>query len=249
MEINNQQRIPKILSLGGGVQSSCLLYLNIMDKIDIDYAVFADTGAEPEYVYEHLEYLKSISKIPIYTVKAKYDLVQDLERGKLQMPAFVESKSGKSAMLSKHCTTDYKIRPCHKFIRNREGYKRGYIYHIMIGISTDEQRRVHITKPPYMNIYPLIFDIPMSRNDCVLYAKENGFNIPQKSGCICCPYTSKKNAKEIKLSENDLILNSKIETLANNIRPCRLNRYIDIMNQEEEPTTGNLFECSGFCFS
>ena len=65
----------KILSLGGGVQSSCLIYLNVKGVIELDYAVFADTGAEPEYVYQHIEYLKTIARIPIYTVRAKIDLI------------------------------------------------------------------------------------------------------------------------------------------------------------------------------
>jgi hypothetical protein len=235
--------VKKILSLGGGVQSSCLIYLNVKGVIELDYAVFADTGAEPEYVYQHIEYLKTIARIPIYTVRAKIDLIADLERGKMQMPALINGGKGR---LSKHCSMDYKIRPIYKFIKERENYKRGDKYEMVIGISSDEQQRARLTPPPFVNSYPLIFDLQMNRAACIAYAENNGFNIPKKSGCVCCPYATKANA-DVPYSEIDRVLNDRIETLARAIRPdAVLNRYI---NQPDAPPLPSLFECSGYCLT
>ena len=48
------------LSLGAGVQSSCLALMaqEGLTKHKPDYMIFADTGWEPSFVYEHVEYLK-----------------------------------------------------------------------------------------------------------------------------------------------------------------------------------------------
>ncbi len=48
----------RILSLGAGVQSSTLLLMATHGEIDIDRAIFADTGWEPKGVYAWLEILK-----------------------------------------------------------------------------------------------------------------------------------------------------------------------------------------------
>ena len=50
----------RILSLGAGVQSSCLALMaqEGLTKHKPDYMIFADTGWEPSFVYEHVEYLK-----------------------------------------------------------------------------------------------------------------------------------------------------------------------------------------------
>ena len=58
----------RILSLGAGVQSSCLALMaqEGLTKHKPDYMIFADTGWEPSFVYEHVEYLKkAITICPI----------------------------------------------------------------------------------------------------------------------------------------------------------------------------------------
>ena len=61
-EGKGEQREPtmRILSLGAGVQSSCLALMaqEGLTKHKPDYMIFADTGWEPKFVYEHVEYLK-----------------------------------------------------------------------------------------------------------------------------------------------------------------------------------------------
>ena len=44
----------RILSLGAGVQSTTLLYMMLNGDVEpVDHIIFADTGWEPEPVYEH----------------------------------------------------------------------------------------------------------------------------------------------------------------------------------------------------
>lgn len=62
---------PRVLNLGIGTQSSVVMFL--MERGELpraDYAVFSDTGWEPAEVYEHLEWLKERTTIPIVTVTA-----------------------------------------------------------------------------------------------------------------------------------------------------------------------------------
>ena len=69
-----------VISLGAGVQSTVLYLLAAEGKITPEPAgaVFADTGWEPPYVYEHLDWLESLDTgIPIYRVQAG-DLYSDV---------------------------------------------------------------------------------------------------------------------------------------------------------------------------
>lgn len=73
----------RVLSLGAGVQSSALLFMfedGTMPNPP-DFAIFADTQAEPESVYTWLKFLqKTIKKVPIY-IESKGDLVKDSLEG------------------------------------------------------------------------------------------------------------------------------------------------------------------------
>lgn len=59
----------RVLSLGAGVQSSTLLLMSELGELPrLDAAIFADTGAEPSYVYAWLEWLMAQVTIPVYRV-------------------------------------------------------------------------------------------------------------------------------------------------------------------------------------
>jgi hypothetical protein len=63
--------VKRILNLGAGTQSSVVMML--MERGELpraDYAVFSDTGWEPAEVYEHLDWLRARTTIPIVTVEA-----------------------------------------------------------------------------------------------------------------------------------------------------------------------------------
>ena len=55
-----------IISLGAGVQSTAMALLAHHKEIKPpDYAVFADTGWEPQAVYDHLDWLESYLNFPV----------------------------------------------------------------------------------------------------------------------------------------------------------------------------------------
>ena len=78
METAIRQTTYRALSLGAGVQSSVLALLlsrqyhdlGLLDYPTPDCAIFADTGWEPQYVYEHLDWLESQLSYPLIRVSA-----------------------------------------------------------------------------------------------------------------------------------------------------------------------------------
>lgn len=72
----------RVLSLGAGIQSTTLFIMSAQGILPkLDFAIFADTGAEPKEVYEHLDRLEREvaipAGIPILRVR-QGDLDQDL---------------------------------------------------------------------------------------------------------------------------------------------------------------------------
>lgn len=69
-----------ILSLGAGVQSTTVYLFAMEGAVHLDAAVFADTGDEPQAVYEHLKWLQSLNGPPIH-IASRGRLSADLLRG------------------------------------------------------------------------------------------------------------------------------------------------------------------------
>ena len=103
---------------GGGVQTSAILCLYKEGKVKFKKAIFADTGAEPGYVYEHLEKMKSLfPKLIISTKKGKL-LENTFKENFITAPVYtrIEDKNRKGRRV---CTARYKIFPVAKEIRKQ----------------------------------------------------------------------------------------------------------------------------------
>ena len=97
----------RILSLGAGVQSSTLL-MKIYNGVikPVDYAIFADTGNEPQEVYDWFEFItdKVKDKIKILIVnndRNTGDITKDLlssEGFHASIPVHVKNANGKKGM-------------------------------------------------------------------------------------------------------------------------------------------------------
>lgn len=114
-----------------------------------DVAIFADTGHEPRFtrvqnpaggwieggIYGWLQWLEKQLPFSVRTVAAG-DLAVDslrLKRSALSgkvysrnlIPAFVLKDDGKRGILGRKCTTDYKIAPIHRLVRELLGKRLG----------------------------------------------------------------------------------------------------------------------------
>jgi len=174
----------RVLSLGAGVQSSTLLLMAREGQLDLDVAVFADTQWEPAAVYAHLDWLESVSTVPIYRVTAG-NLRSDALANRTQswMPVYDDAGN----QLKRQCTRNYKIRPIRQQIRALGGGPRHPVDQI-IGISLDEWQRVRTSDVAYIrHVYPLI-ERRMTRTDCLAWIGQHGYPRPPRSHCIGCPF-------------------------------------------------------------
>lgn len=200
-------------SLGAGVQSTAMYLLACEGRRRRpEIAVFADTGGEPQYVYDHLtrleEYGKRHDGPPIVRVSAGVLHEDMFKKRSVSAPLWIKKPNGELAFGGRWCTDKYKTRPIHQFLRKWAGVPRGCkvpIVHINLGISTDEATRQKTSKEPWISFgHPLltVLDEPgglgWSRQHCLDYLESVGWGETPKSACAFCGYHSDELWSEIK---------------------------------------------------
>lgn len=184
----------RAISLGAGVQSSTLLLMVREGELEAECAVFADTGWEPAAVYHHLDWLDSVSTIPIYRVSRGNIRRDALGDGRfVSMPIYTLGETGDEGIGRRQCTREYKVDPIGAKLRELLGAApRCRIppgaAESLIGLSLDEVARMKPSRNAWVvNRWPLI-ERRMTRQDCVLWLQRRGYPIPPKSSCVGCPY-------------------------------------------------------------
>ena len=175
-----------------------------------DCAIFADTGDEPQRVYEHLAWLET--KLPFIVHRVKRpgmtlgnhmaNAVKTKSTRTAAAPFFTKDPEG---MLPRQCSTEFKVRPIDRKVRELIGplVSNVVMVHRWIGISWDEAIRMRQSKVKYsVNRYPLI-EKEMHRHHCLSWLERNGYPRPPKSACVFCPYHDKNQWRELKNSPAD----------------------------------------------
>lgn len=184
-----------VISLGAGVQSSTMALMAKHGEITPQphFAVFADTGDEPDEVYDWLTQLSGWLPFPVYRVMRSRLSEHLLEWGHSQIPAFIRSPvTGKPVIGKRQCTKHWKIVPVNQEIRRRTGnrgrkLKPGTIVSWQ-GISWDEIARMRESREAWIaHRFPLI-ELRMRREDCLRWMKTSNYPEPPKSACVECPY-------------------------------------------------------------
>jgi hypothetical protein len=266
-----------IISLGAGVQSSTMALMAAHGEITPmpHCAIFADTQAEPEGVYKWLDWLEKQLPFPVKRVTAG-SIIQDVFTLRMKrdnsgffihsnIPAFVTGTDGKEGMIPRQCTTNFKIEPLKKAVRQIVKPPRGCkeVRAIQwIGISLDEVQRMKENREPWLvNRWPLV-DMRMSRHDCLRWMEAKGYPKPPRSACFFCPYKSdaewrRLRAEEPKLFERAVLFEKGFQHMKKaggldglpflHARRVPLDT-IDFSSEEERGQT-NLFnnECEGMC--
>lgn len=203
------------LSLGAGVQSSTLALMAAVGEITPmpDFAIFADTQAEPKSVYKWLDWLEKQLPFPVHRV-TRGNMTEEMmmlrtakdgrQWTKGAIPAFMQAPDGSIGLLGRSCTADYKIAPILKNLRRLCGIKRGE-KHVQvtqwIGISYDEIQRMKPSRDKWtQHRWPLI-ELQMRRHDCLAWLKKHGFPEPPRSACSYCPFHSNKEWRRLKEHE------------------------------------------------
>lgn len=209
----------EIISLGVGVQSTALYLKSCMGELPrADYAIFSDTGKEKQQTLillsELMKWSVKNNGIPIIHATDR-NLFKDLlavtlhDKSSFQtIPSFTKNEDGSIGMLKRQCTLHYKIRPVDSVIRSIYGlkpYARLPQTRVWKGISLDEISRMSIPQEAWkISAYPftgyevhynshaqkLVWAQLNTRTQLLSWYKSIGFQVPEKSSCVFCPYQS-----------------------------------------------------------
>lgn len=192
-----------VISLGAGVQSSCMSLMAACGEITPmpAAAIFADTKAEPASVYRWLDWLEKQLPFPVYRVTQGEGLAKDALRVRERkdkmgswvrsgVPHYSVNLDGSSGHGPRQCTQDFKLAPIMRKTRllmKAQGAKQVVRW---IGISLDEVHRMKPSRLRYeICTWPLV-EKRMNRHDCLAWMRERGFPKPPRSACVFCPYHS-----------------------------------------------------------
>jgi len=158
----------RVLSFGGGVQTTAMAILMAQGKIQADEVIFADTGAEKPETYWYMDnYTKPLFKeLGIFFTTVR------------QNPQLYEYCFKHSLIPSTHwrwCTDKAKQRPIKKYLTKADI--------IMIGFSVDESNRAKNQE----RVYPLL-ELGLSYADCENTILDYGWPMPLRSSCYFCPF-------------------------------------------------------------
>lgn len=205
----------RLLSHGGGVQTSTLLFMAERGEIDpIDAAIMGDPRNEPKAVYEYLQYAAERTNTPLHVV-SKGDIIEHVRRSKgepdgkqlVTLPYYLAD----GGQMMRTCTKSLKIDAVTMKAREMLGLKKGQrvpkgvTVEVLIGISTDEKLRAGgFAAEPWQSIrYPLLEE-DMSFASCIRWLEERQYRKPPRSRCIICPYRSNESWRALEPGEFEL---------------------------------------------
>jgi hypothetical protein len=215
-----------VLNLGAGVQSTALYLMARDGRLPCDVAIFADTGDEPEAVYRHLAWLRSLDRPPIW-VRSAGRLGDDLQHGRnstghrfASIPAFTAPDHRtrppgppRPGRVRRQCTAEYKIEVVERAIRRellglppRRRIPRDVLVHQYFGITLDEAGRAARAKvrfeamPWARPVYPFL-DMGWTRKDCVEWLRERVPHPVPRSACVFCPFHTNREWADLRRSD------------------------------------------------
>jgi len=277
--MKEEKKILDIISYGVGTQSTGLILMALNNEFELkrpEFAVFADTGAESEFIYDYFDYFQKYCKkhygFDIYlTQKKGISLLDNLTAPQKESrngfytssvpPFFTLNADGSKGMLNRQCTSDYKTNPTNSFINKQ--IEKKVKYNLWLGMSFDERSRMRInTNKRRVNYYPLVNNFVI-RKMTIDYCKEKGIKSPQRSSCFFCPFHSPRYWKWLKKEhKSEFIraceLEEKIQSMQNHNsilksipflhRSCKPLGEIDFdIDTQLDMFPELIDECEGYC--
>nr|WP_260988170.1 phosphoadenosine phosphosulfate reductase [Streptomyces sp. CFMR 7] len=260
----------KVISYGGGVQSTALLVLAARREIDFSTFLFANVGDDSEHPAT-LAYVREIAipyaagaGLEIHELErqrrsgATETLMQRLNRPDTRsIPIPVRMANG--APGRRNCTADFKIKVVGRWLREH-GATAEHPAAVGIGISLDEIHRANRRRSESHEVieYPLL-DLGLRRDDCERIIAEAGLPVPPKSSCFFCPFRTVDAWRHQRRHEPELFaLSVRLEETINRRRAALgrdavyLTRYGIPLTQaipDASPSDGSVDEDEGVCDS
>lgn len=196
-----------------------------------DYAIFADTQEEPQAVYDHLQWLQSLGGPPIEVRTAGKlgdDLIREIHPSQsgppkrhehhahrcASIPAFTAVTEGQNiGIIQRQCTSEYKIEVIERWIRReliglepKQRMPADVLVNQYMGFSVDEpgraaRARLRFKQVRWGEVHFPLFDLQMTRLDCVNYLRDRVPHEVPRSACVFCPF--KNNREWRALRDND----------------------------------------------
>lgn len=200
-------RPTEVWSCGGGTQSGAIATLIRLGKLPKpDYAFMTDTERERSSTWPFVDgfirpALESVG-LKLQVIKAvdygaSLDVVYISEKGEQTPLLPMYTTLAGSGKLSPFCSGKWKRDVGERWMRSI-GIETARNW---IGISRDEARRIRAQHRNWLELwYPLIFEVPMTRDMCVSLIREQGWTgqIPH-SACYMCPNHSDAEWIDMKL--------------------------------------------------
>lgn len=196
----------KIVSYGGGTNSTAML-VGLHERGERPDAItFADTGDEKPHTYGHIvevnAWCKSVGFPEIETLRG--DMPQQVKDGTLEKECLRLGKLPAKAYGFSSCSDKWKMEPQRRYNRRfatLHGIEMGQVTRL-IGFDADEHSRVErglalSHKKPVKEEYPL-YDWGWGREECVEAIARAGLRQPGKSACFYCPSSKKWEILELR---------------------------------------------------
>lgn len=231
-------------------------------------AIFADTGAEPQEVYDWLKWLTPLLPFPVHVVQ-KGNLIDDslaktkskegIEYARTLIPAFI----GGHGIMGRKCTSDYKIVPIRRKCKELLGlgkhdrWPKETAVIQWLGISLDEMQRMKSQIEAWQDFRHPLIEARMTRGDCLEWMRSRGYPEPPRSACFFCPFHS--NAEWRRLSSEDFARAVQFEKDMQEALTGRLRGKpylhseripldeVDLSTAEDHGQLSFLDECAGMC--
>ena len=196
----------KILSWGGGVQSTALAVMSALGEVEkLDAVIFSDTGWERKKTYEAVQFYSKwlLDRGMNVEIVQAGNIREQGATEHIHIP-FWTSDGGP---LRRQCTRHFKIIPVKRKIRELLGYHPTERPHpkpesveLWQGISYDELERMKDSRLRFIvHRFPLV-EQRITRNHCIDYLNDLGLPVPIKSACIGCPYRQASEWIELRLN-------------------------------------------------
>ena len=240
------------LSLGAGIESTAVYILAARNHDLVprcDYALFADTGDEPEKTYAHLRQLetwgRTVGAPAIHRLEqpSGKSLSETMKTAWIPIPAYTLQPDGSIGILRRQCTNEAKVRLINAYARERLGLPKGRRAGdseramCIIGISRGEVHRAGESREEWKDHdYPLIRGM-IDRREARLICESEGFHEIEKSACVYCPFKSDRQWADMARNRPEDF--SRAVTLDNAIRhSARRHRIteLELENQADGPT-------------
>ena len=186
-------------SYGGGWQSAGIAAMIVKELLPLpDLIVFSDTGREVQSTFEYLgsvvqPALQKLGRQVEVICKDDFATVDLWRNDDLLLPMFTGLGRGK---LPTFCSNEWKQRPIKRWLRNQDVQQCD----VWIGFSIDEKSRRDRAANDngwYQRTFPL-YDLHLTRADCMTIIKDFGWPEPPSSACWMCPNMNDSEWHEMK---------------------------------------------------